>query len=212
MKRFRDGVLAVVVVDLDRVVGMQLREVVEQEVRDIPAHRKLIPFFGNMHMYAHTVRQCSFLEYLSVAIFDAHRRVWVFPSFDNAIFTDYAASTAFQTPCIVKAGIAVLVNLVERRRAHPHKLLEFLDIGGIDQLDMSMVLIYLVFVHGKELINVDRNGNDLAHRTFSAPLISRPSLNNPRFFNMGTMRLIKCSWGCPSTQNMAFKMSRTMVG
>ena len=39
VKRFRDGVLTVVVVDLDRVVRLQLRKVVEQEVHDIPAHR-----------------------------------------------------------------------------------------------------------------------------------------------------------------------------
>ena len=35
----RRGVLAVVVVDLDHIVGLQLREVVEQEVHDIPSHR-----------------------------------------------------------------------------------------------------------------------------------------------------------------------------
>lgn len=39
MEGFGDGVLAVVVVDLDRVVGLQLREVVEQEVHDVPSHR-----------------------------------------------------------------------------------------------------------------------------------------------------------------------------
>ena len=31
--------LAVVVIDLDHIVGLQLREVVEQEVHDIPSHR-----------------------------------------------------------------------------------------------------------------------------------------------------------------------------
>lgn len=39
VKRFRDRVLTVVVVDLDRVVSLQLREVIEQEVHDAPTHR-----------------------------------------------------------------------------------------------------------------------------------------------------------------------------
>ena len=43
MKGLGDGVLAVVVVDLDRIVGLQLREVVEQEVHDAPSHRPREP-------------------------------------------------------------------------------------------------------------------------------------------------------------------------
>ena len=39
MERLGDGALAVVVIDLDHIVGLQLREVVEQEVHDIPPHR-----------------------------------------------------------------------------------------------------------------------------------------------------------------------------
>lgn len=39
VKGLGDGVLDVVVVNLDRVVGLKLREVAKQEVHDIPAHR-----------------------------------------------------------------------------------------------------------------------------------------------------------------------------
>lgn len=39
MEGLGDGVLAVVVVDLDHIVGLQLREVVEQEVHEVPPHR-----------------------------------------------------------------------------------------------------------------------------------------------------------------------------
>lgn len=39
MEGLGDGVLAVVIVDLDHIVGLQLREVVEQEVHEVPPHR-----------------------------------------------------------------------------------------------------------------------------------------------------------------------------
>ena len=39
VQRLGDGALAVVVIDLDQIVVLQLREVVEQEVHDIPSHR-----------------------------------------------------------------------------------------------------------------------------------------------------------------------------
>lgn len=39
MERLGDRMLAVVVIDLDHIVGLQLREVVEEEVHEVPSHR-----------------------------------------------------------------------------------------------------------------------------------------------------------------------------
>ena len=110
---------------------------------------------------------------------------------DGALAGD-AAGAALQAAGIVERSGAVLVDLVEGGRAHPHEFLELLHIRVFRKLDMSVFLVDLVLVHGDELVDVHRDRRDLTHRAFSAPLMSRASLNRPCFFTMGMRRLERC--------------------
>ena len=65
-----------------------------------------------------------------------------------------AAGAALQAARIVERQSAVLVDLVERRRAHAHELQELLDVGVVHELDVRVPLVHLVLVERQLRVHV----------------------------------------------------------